>query len=329
MNPNSAAGKGAVVNPRAEDSYRDAFNNYLMSGGFNAALQVTQDDTGGFTVASEQFVNRLIKKMDDLVFIRGLATVMPVTNAKSLGAPSLDSDPDDADWTSEIKNVNEDAGMKFGKRELSPQLLTKLVKVSQKLLRSSGQGIEALVADRLAYKFAITQEKAFLTGDGNGKPLGVFTASNSGISTNRDVSTGNSTTAMTFDGLKSAKWALKAQYLRNAGWIFHRDGVAQIDKLKDNDGQYLWQPSVQVGAPDLLLSIPLRISEYAPNTFTTGKYTGILGDFSHYWIADALDFSIQRLMELFAATNQVGYIGRLESDGMPVLEEAFVRVKLS
>jgi len=56
---------------------------------------------------------------------------------------------------------------------------------------------------------------------------------------------------------------------------------------------------------------------------------GLLGDFSFYWIADSLQMEMQRLDELFAATNQVGFVGRLESDGMPVLEEAFVRVTLA
>jgi HK97 family phage major capsid protein len=79
----------------------------------------------------------------------------------------------------------------------------------------------------------------------------------------------------------------------------------------------------------MLFGVPVFVSEYAPNTFTTGLYVGIIGDFSFYWTADALDFSIQRLNELYAATNQTGFIGRLESDGMPVLEEAFVRVKLA
>ena len=55
---------------------------------------------------------------------------------------------------------------------------------------------------------------------------------------------------------------------------------------------------------------------------------GILGDFSNYWIADSLALEMQRLVELYATTNQVALIGRMESDGMPVLEEAFVRVKL-
>lgn len=55
----------------------------------------------------------------------------------------------------------------------------------------------------------------------------------------------------------------------------------------------------------------------------------MIADFSYYWIADALSMQVQRLIELYAESNQVGYIGRLETDGMPVLEEAFVRVTLT
>src|SRR5690606_2542035 len=133
----------------------------------------------------------------------------------------------------------------------------------------------------------------------------------------------------TTDGLISAKYELKAQYWGRATWLFHRDAVEQIAKLKDGNGQYLWQPSVQAGQPDRLLNFPVRMSEFAPNTFTSGLYVGILGDFSWYWIADSLSFQVQRLMELYAETNQDGFIVRVETDGMPVLSEAFVRVKLA
>ena len=68
-------------------------------------------------------------------------------------------------------------------------------------------------------------------------------------------------------------------------------------------------------------------SEYAPATITTGLYTAILGDFSNYWIADALDMQLKVLNELYAENNQIGYILRKETDGMPVLEEAFARLK--
>ncbi len=324
---------GERTGPRSTEEYRAAFRTFLTGGraACNAselrALSAAADTGGGFTVAPEQFVDQLIRKVDDLVFIRQRATKFRLDSASSMGAASLDANPDDADWTSELATGNEDSAMTFGKRELHPRPVAKRIKVSNKLLQLNGS-IEALVRDRLTYKFGITQEKAFMTGTGANQPLGVFTASAMGISTARDVSTSNATTAPTMDGIISAKYALKGAYWNKADWIFHRDVLAVVSKLKDGEGQYLWRASVLDGEPDRLLGRPVMMSEYAPNTLTTGLYVGILGDFSNYWIADAIDMQVQRLVELYAETNQTGFIGRLETDGMPVLEEAFVRVKL-
>lgn len=294
------------------------------------ALQAGSDTEGGFLVMPEMFVNQLIKFVDDIVTVRGLSTVFQVANATSLGVPSLDTDIDDSDWTTELQTGSEDSSMAFGKRALTPHPFAKRIKVSNDLLANAAMSVEQIVLQRLGYKFALTEEKGFLTGNGSGQPLGLFTANANGISTGRDVSTDNTTTAITFDGLKNAKYNLKAQYQNSPStvWMFHRDGVKQIDKLKDGNDQYIWQPSVVVGAPDRLLNVPVVQSEWVPNTFTTGQYVGIIGDMKNYWIVDALDLQIKRLDELYAETNQVGFIGRKSSDGMPVLEEAFTRVTL-
>jgi HK97 family phage major capsid protein len=299
-----------------------------MNGQELRALQADLDVSGGYLRPPEQFMNELIKAVDDMVYIRQWASTFTVTSAESLGVPTLDTDPADSNWTTELATGSEDSSMAFGKRNLHPHPLAKRIKISRKLIRAVPNA-ETLVRDRLAYKFGITFEKACLTGTGAGQPLGVFTASSDGISTSRDASTGNTTTEIRFDGLIEAKYTLKAAYWPRARWLFHRDGVKQIAKLKDGNGQYLWRESVRVGEPDRVLGVPVFMSEYAPNTFTTGLYVGMIGDFSNYWIADALTLEFQLLNELYAATNQVGLIGRLESDGMPVLEEAFVRVTLA
>lgn len=320
---------GAVA-PDEEKRNKD-WSAYLRRGSISPelrALQADSDEAGGFYTAPQQFINKLIMAVDNAVYIRQWATKNTVTSAQSLGMPYLTADPDDADWTSELAIGDEDTTMEFGKRELFPHPLAKLIKISNKLLRLSPD-VDSLAIQRLSYKFGVSQEKAYMTGSGSGQPLGVFIASNNGIPTSRDVSTGNTTTSIQSDGIKEAKYTLKAAYWPRAKWMFHRDAVKQIAKLQNDIGNYIWQPSVQIGQPDMLEGIPVFTSEYAPNTFTTGLYAGILGDFSFYYIADALDMSVQRLLELYAGTNQTGFIGRLESDGMPVLAEAFVRVKLA
>jgi HK97 family phage major capsid protein len=325
------ADDGAPTDKRASAEYAEAFGAFLRAENqaHQRALQADLDTDGGYVVSPRQFVTALIKSIDDQSFVRQNATVLPLNNAASLGVPSLDADPADADWTSELGTGNEDSAMKFGAREFKPLPLAKRIKISKKLLRSSAIPIEQLVQERLAYKFAVTQEKAFMLGNGAGQPLGLFAASTNGITTARDVATGNTTSAVTMDGLINAKYSLKSGYLANAKWLFHRDGVREVAKLKDNDGSYLWQPSKTEGEPDMLLGQPIIMSEYVPNTFTTGQYVGIIGDLSYYWIADALDMQIQALFELYAEANQVGYIARMETDGMPVLAEAFARVKLA
>lgn len=310
-----------------------AFGRFL-SRGYSAlndidcrSLEMGIGSQGGYAVAPQQFVNSLIQKVDDMVFIRGLATTYAISGAHSLGFPSLETDPADSDWTVELQTGQADTSMALGKREFITNPLAKRIKVSRTLMRNSN--IEALVRDRLAYKFAITQEKAFLTGSGANQPLGVFTAHSSGVSTSRDISTGNTTTAIGADGLIEAKFALKGQYWPRARWIFHRDAVKAVRKLKDSQNQYLWQPGLASGEPDRILDVPYLMSEYVPSTFTSGLYVGIIGDFSQYYIADSLDLSLQRLEELYAEQNQIGFIGRLETDGMPVMEEAFARVTLA
>lgn len=321
--------------PLASAEYNQRWNRYLRAGDrrglFPAeqrALQADADIYGGYLYAPMQFVDRLIQAVDNMVLMRQWATVYGVTAGESLGAPSLDNDPADPTWTSELAIGDEDSTMSFGQRELNPHPLAKYIKVSRKLLRKV-PAAESLVINRLGYKFGVTAENAYLNGNGSGQPLGVFTASNQGISTSRDVSTGNTVSSPTFDGLIEAKYTLKPQYWPRARWMFHRSIVKLIAKLKDGEGQYIWKENVRVGEPDTILGIPEYMSEYAPSTIAASAYVGILGDFSWYWIADALQLEFQRLDELYAATNQVGFIGRLESDGMPVLEEAFVRVKLA
>jgi len=322
----------------ATEAFRKLFAGEMSREEYQAksrefrALQVAPDTAGGFLLAPQEFIPQLIMNMDNMVFIRGLATKYPVTNTNGLGAPTLDTDFADLDWTTELLTGNEDTTMAFGKRELKPHPLAKLIKISKLLMRTAAMPIESIVSQRIAYKIGVTQEKAYLTGTGNNQPLGVFTAGSTalgGITTARDFSTGNTTTSISADGLIEAKMQTKAQYWRTGQWVFHRDAVRQIAKLKDGDGQYLWRPGLTATEPDTILNRPLNVSEYAPNTFTTGLYVGIFGDFSHYWICDLLDLQVQRLVELYAATNQDGFIARYEGDGMPVLEEAFARVKLA
>ena len=345
-------GRGDTQDPAGGDradsvygttEYRAAFETYLRATKPIEEMQALAElrdlqadiaDKGGDTVAPQQMVRDLIKFIDDRVYLRQWSEVISAPNAESLGVPTLDADPDDADWTSELATGNEDTAMKFGKRELKPQPCAKRIKVSKKLLRASALPIDRLVRERLGYKFAVTQEKAFLTGSGANEPLGIFTASTQGLSTARDIQIGTAASGLTAEELVDQKYGLKEAYWPAARWLMHRDIMKRVVKIRDDSGGagtgfWMFREARNSGEPDRILNIPVFMSEFAPNTFTATSYVSILGDFkTGYWIADALNMDIQVLTELYAEANQNGYIGRLETDAMPVLEEAFVRGQL-
>jgi len=318
-----------------EKEVRAAFSKFLVDGSKSAseesyrALQQTNATQAGYLVAPQQFVAELIKDIDNEFIIRGLARKFSLTKTQSLGFPKRTARMARAVRGSEIQAPTADTQLAFGKREFYPKWMTAECLVSKPLLRNSAISVDDIVRGELAYAFGETQEMEYMTGNGANQALGVFTASNDGISTARDVSTGNTNSAITYDGLKEAKYFMKAGYWPRLRWVFHRDAVKMLAKIKDGEGRYMWQDSVRVGEPDILLGFPVHMSEYAPNTFANGLYVGILGDFGKYWIADSLAMEIQVLAELYARTNQVDYIARLENDAMPVLEEAFARVTLA
>lgn len=287
---------------------------------------------GGYLVAPVRFVTELIKELNELMTIRDISRTFTVTDASSLGVVTLDTDLDDFDWTVELATGSED-DVDFGKRAMTPHPLAKRIKMSKTLLRKAMMDPEALLRERLAYKLARTHEKAFMTGTGAQRPLGVFTASALGISTGRDHTSAVSN-VIDGDDVIDCVAALKPQYHGRAVWVLHRLWLAHIRKLKDDAGNYIWTPfdmqgKAIVGAnPGTLMGFPYRLSEDAPGTVSGGNYAAILGDFQYYWIVDALTMQIQVLTELYAETNQNGYICRQETDAMPVQEDAFIRLKM-
>jgi HK97 family phage major capsid protein len=336
---------------RGSAEYRDGFSSYLKTGRARAGLHIAADSQNGITrsmalqsdnaeqagylVASEQFAAEVLRAVDDVLFVRRWAKVHTVIEASSLGIRARTARASTFDWSQELSVSAEDEALKYGKRSLTPHHLTGSIKLSRDLLRRSVISAEGEVRSELARDGGEKMEDAYLLGHGAGRPLGVFVASTDGISTGRDVNTG-STTTFTTDGLLGARYKLKSQYRSGqrgpVRWLFHRDAISKIAMLKDTTGQPIFRVGMgraqDTGMPeDEILGFPVDESERAPNTFTDGLYGGLLANWRYYEIADALDMEVQVLYELNARTNQVEYIARMKTDGMPTLEEAFVRLK--
>lgn len=321
---------------RGTKAYNDAFSRFASVGLNNltleerAALQSDDNEQAGYLLMPEQFAAGILKEVDDQVFVRRYAKVHTVPEATSLGIRKRTARLNSFAFGQELQIATADTALKYGKKVLTPHHLTGQILLSRDLARRSSV-VMGEITYELGRNAGEVMEDKYFTGTGAQEPLGVFTASTDGISTSRDSVTGSGT-SITADGLINAKYALKAAYRNRTGsraprWLFHRDAIKIVAKLKDTTNQYLWQPGLQEGQPDRLLNIPIDESERAPATFTSGLYVGLLACWEYYEIADALDMEMQVLYELYSQTNQVAYIGRLKTDGMPTLEEAFVRLK--
>ena len=129
------------------------------------------------------------------------------------------------------------------------------------------------------------------------------------------------------DNLIELVYALKSPYRRNAKFLMNDATISLIRKLKDQNGAYLWQPSVQAGQPDRLLGYEIYTSPYAP-TLAAGALSIAFGDFQSYWIADREGRSMQRLSELYAGNGQVGFIATERVDGKVILAEGIKLLKM-
>lgn len=313
----AAGSLGKEKTGRASDEYRQNFWNMMRSKTpmpqVVNALQIGTDSEGGYLVPDE-YERTLVEALEEENVFRQLAKVIR-TSSGDRKIPVV-ATKGTASWIDE-EGAYLESDDSFGQVSIGAYKVGTMIKVSEELLNDSVFDLEAYISREFARRIGAKEEEAFFTGDGSGKPLGVLAATG-GAETGV---TAASATAITADELIDLFYSLKAPYRRNAVWVLNDSTIKAIRKLKDNQGQYLWQPSLTAGAPDLLLGKPVRTSAYMPAIAADAK-TVAFGDFSYYWIADRQGRSFKRLNELYAATGQVGFLASQRVDGKLVLPEA-------
>lgn len=301
---------------KASNAYKQAFwkamrnkNSYDVQN----ALQIGTDSEGGYLVPDE-FERTLIEALQEENIFRGMAKVI-TTSSGDRKIPVVAS-KGTASWVDEEGPIPESDDA-FTQVSIGAYKLATMIKVSEELLNDSVFNLESYIAKEFARRIGAKEEEAFFIGDGSGKPTGIFNATGGaelGI-------TAASATAITVDEIMDLFYSLKSPYRKNALFTMNDATVKAIRKLKDGNGQYLWQPSISIGQPDTILNRPVKTSVYVP-TITAGAKSIAFGDFGYYWVADRQGRSFQRLNELFAATGQVGFKASQRVDGKLILAEA-------
>ncbi|MBQ7927111.1 MAG: phage major capsid protein [Lachnospiraceae bacterium] len=312
-----AAAAGEEKTGRASAEYRRSFWNAMRSKmpGHEIlnALQVGVDSEGGYLVPDE-FERTLVEALEEQNIFRSLAHVIQ-TSSGDRKIPVVAS-KGSASWVDEEGAIPESDDV-FSQVSIGAYKLGTMIKVSEELINDSVFDLEAYIAREFARRIGNKEEEAFFTGDGTGKPLGVL-AENGGAEIGV---TAAAAAAFTADEVMDLFYSLKAPYRKNAVFVMNDASIKALRKLKDNNGQYLWQPSLTASTPDTLLGRPVYTSAFMPG-LEAGAKSVLFGDLSYYWVADRQGRSFRRLGELFAPTGQVGFLATQRVDGKLILPEA-------
>ena len=302
-----------VKTGRASDEYKKAMLNALRSNFRQVAnvLQEGVDADGGYLVPDE-YDSRLIDVLDEENIVRKLARKITTSGAHKI---NIAATKPAAAWNEEGEALS------FGDATFSQILLDahKLhvaIKVTEELLYDNAFGLENYIITEFGKALANAEEDAFLNGTGTGRPTGIFHPTKGG----EEVAT--LTAAIKSDDLIDLVYGLKRPYRKNASFIMNDATLAQVRKLKDNNGQYLWQPSYQAGEPDKILGYEVHTSAFAPTDAIA------FGDYSYYNIGDRGTRSFKQLNELFAGNGMIGFVAKERVDGLLILPEAVKVLKL-
>ena len=266
------------------------------------------DAAGGYTVPTE-FSGEIDKAMAawgpmwDANIVRELNT----SNGRQIDWPTVDDTANTGRIKAENASVDDDGtdDVTFGEKVLNAYVYdTGMVRIPLELLQDSAFNMEELLSDLFGERLGRTANAVLTTGTGTGQPNGIVTASSLG-------KTAASATAITSDELIDLVHSVDPAYRSSprCRWQFNDSTLAAIRKLKDGQGNYLWQMGdVRTGEPNTLLGYPYSVNQ-AMADIGIGKKTVIFGDHSKFVVRKVMGFQVMTLRERYAENFQVGMVG--------------------
>lgn len=247
--------------------------------------------------------------------VRNLATCLYAPNGPSRILAKVNTDS--ATWVSAGEEIPAYEGIQdFTTYGVNEHKLAVVLKMDDSFLHDNYPCFENYVQDRLAKDFAHAEEAAFIAGKGEKEPVGI-------INDEGGASAGAVADSLTYDSILELFFSLDKDYRKNAVWIMNDDTALKVRKLKDEDGNLLWN-----GDPDNLLGRKVFISNYMPDA-EAGKKPVAFGDFSYYWLVDRAVMSVRTLHEKFFEEGQIGYLAYERLDGKLIRPDAVKVLSIS
>jgi HK97 family phage major capsid protein/HK97 family phage prohead protease len=302
-----------------------AFGNYLRLGRENLdahyrkALTVA-NDAPNYVLAPEEVSSEFLRNLVEWSPVRTIADVRTIAShtiilPKRTGITN-------AKWTGEAV-ASEASQPTFDQMEIGIKELTTHVDLSNWLIEDSGEIAEREVRLALAEDFAKKEGTAFVNGNTAAEPKGFMADTGIAAHVNGHAAT------VSADALISMFYALPGIYRNRGTWAMNGTTLAAVRKLKDGNGNYLWQPSYQAGQPETLLGRPvvelIDMPDVAADAFPIA-----FGDFNTgYRIYDRLDLAILSNPFILATEGQHRFHARRRVGAGVVRPDAFIKLEMA
>ncbi len=281
-----------------------------LSGGIRNANQSVGTDTEGGFLVETGFSNALERSMLAFGGPRQVATVWRTEKGNDIEYPTLDDTSNSGRLLTESSAITT-TDVVFGQKLFKAYKYTSdAVKVSSELLEDSAFNLAEITFSLLGERLARITATDFTTGNDSSKPEGLVNGSTVGVTT-------ASATAIAADELFDHVHKLDPSYraLPSVGWMMHDNILLVVRKLKDGDGNYIWQTGLIAGEPDRLLTFPITINQDMQSSVASATKTMLFGAFEKYVIRDVANVRLFRLDELYRANDQTGFIIFSRHDG--------------
>ena len=309
------AGRDSLLGQTVGEEYRRAFGDYLLNGasGISSESRATIEQRAGIAGLSGGLIipNTLASEIEVALKAYGgmfeAATILNTSHGGDLILPTVNDTSAKAAIVSEYDQSTKRAPS-FGSVVLKAYTYrTPIIPVSQELIQDSAFDLDALLSRLLADSFSRGVNEDLTTGSGTGKPTGIVTAATA-------CTTQAAAASIKLDDIIDLIKSVNSAYARNGKFMFNRNTLWELAKIKDQTGRYIWQDSTREGTPATLFGKQYVLNDDMAD-IGAGNASVLFGDLTKYNIRLVQSFRVIRLNELLAEYLSIGLFGFARVDG--------------
>ena len=309
------ARRDSLLGQTVGEEYRRAFGDYLLNGasGISSESRATIEQRAGIAGLSGGLIipKTLASEIEVALKAYGgmfeAATILNTSHGGDLILPTVNDTSAKATIVSEYDQSTKRAPS-FGSVVLKAYTYrTPIIPVSQELIQDSAFDLDALLSRLLADSFSRGVNEDLTTGNGTGKPTGIVTAATA-------CTTQASAASIKLDDIIDLIKSVNSAYARNGKFMFNRNTLWELAKIKDQTGRYIWQDSTREGTPATLFGKQYVLNDDMAD-IGAGNASVLFGDLTKYNIRLVQSFRVIRLNELLAEYLSIGLFGFARVDG--------------